>query len=136
MRFSAVWSCCHCSSAAPGLYVGFSGRTGVLGPEEAGADEAATGIAVVPFTVTGGEELDLWRDGMVDLLSTHLDGMGGFRTIASRTVMARWREHVADEEEPDLRTSLEAAARTGARYGLVGHPGGKPGRYSHERGGL
>lgn len=50
-----------------GLYVGFTGGPGRLGPQEAGADEAAAGIAVVPFAITGGEDLDLWREGMVDL---------------------------------------------------------------------
>jgi len=109
-----------------GLYVGFSGVTGVLGPEEVGADVAAAGIAVVPFSVTGGEDLELWREGMVDLLSTNLDGMGGFRTINSRTVLARWGERVEAGVDPDLRTALEVAAQTGARYGLVGALVGNP----------
>jgi tetratricopeptide (TPR) repeat protein len=91
-----------------------------------GADEAAVGIAVVPFGVTGGEELDLWREGMVDLLATNLDGVAGYRTIDSRTVMAQWRKEVPGEETPDLRTSLEVAARTGARYALVGNLVGNP----------
>ncbi|MFQ5536518.1 MAG: tetratricopeptide repeat protein [Gemmatimonadota bacterium] len=109
-----------------GLYVGLTGRPGVLGPEEAGADIAATGIAVVPFSVSGGEDLDLWREGMVDLMSTNLDGLGGFGTIDSRTVLARWGERVAGGEDPDLRTALEVAAETGARYGLVGALVGNP----------
>ena len=109
-----------------GLYVGLNDPTWPLGPAELGADEAAAGIAVVPFSVTGGEELSLWREGMVDLLSTNLDGMGGFRTIDSRTVMARWGERVADEGIPDLRTALEVGAETGARYGVVGALVGNP----------
>ncbi len=109
-----------------GLYVGFTGGGGLLGPEEAGADIAATGIAVVPFSISGGQDLELWREGMVDLLSTNLDGMGGFRTIDSRTVLARWSERVADDVAPDLRTALEVAAETGARYGLVGALVGNP----------
>ena len=105
-----------------GLAVIFQGPLtpfGSLGPAEAGANTAPAGIAVVPFEVVG-EDLELWREGMVDVLSTNLDGMGGYRAIDSRTVMARWRERVGSEEAPDLRTSLEAAARTGARFGLVG----------------
>jgi tetratricopeptide (TPR) repeat protein len=109
-----------------GLYVGLNGPTRILGPEEVGADMAATGIAVVPFSVTGGEDLALWREGMVDLLSTNLDGMGGFRTIDSRTVMARWDERVSDDGSSDLRTALEAAAETGARYVVVGALVGNP----------
>lgn len=109
-----------------GLYVGLTGRPGVLGPQELGAGEAAAGIAVVPFSVTGGEELALWREGMVDLLATNLDGMGGFRTIDSRTVMARWRDRVGADPAPDLRMSLEAATGTGARYAVVGTLVGNP----------
>ncbi len=97
-----------------------------FGPEEVAAGEAATAIAVVPFTVTGGDNLALWREGMVDLLATSLDGLGGFRTIDSRTVLARWREKVRGSEMPDLRTVLEAAAATDARYGVVGSVVGNP----------
>jgi serine/threonine-protein kinase len=103
-----------------GLYVVATGGAGLIGPTEAGADEAAAGIAVVPFHVTGGEELDLWREGMVDVLSANLDGMGGYRTIDARTVMARWRERVGAGDTPDLETSLTVAGSTGARFGLVG----------------
>lgn len=109
-----------------GLYVLVTGRRAPgFGPMGVEAGEAATGIAVVPFTVTGGQDLELWREGMVDLLSTNLDGMGGFRTIDSRTVMARWKEEVHDDA-PDLRNVLEAAAATDARYGLVGTLVGNP----------
>ena len=109
-----------------GLYVGLTGGPGLLGPQEVGAGEAAAGIAVVPFSVTGGEDLALWREGMVDVLSTNLDGMGGFRTIDSRTVMSRWREGVEGATTPDLRTSLEIAAETGARFAVVGSVVGNP----------
>ena len=85
-----------------------------LGPDEAGADVAPTGIAVAPLEVVG-DGLEFWREGMVDVLSTNLDGMGGFRTIDSRTVMARWNESVKGEGAPDLRTSLQVAGSTGAR---------------------
>jgi tetratricopeptide (TPR) repeat protein len=98
-----------------------------FGPSNLGADEAAAGLAILPFSVTGGDELDLWREGMVDILSTNLDGMGGFRAIDSRTVMARWRERVGDDGTPDLRTALEVAGSTGARYGVVGNLVGNPG---------
>ncbi len=111
-----------------GLYVLVTGRPAPgFGPADLGADEAAAGVAIVPFSVTGGEELDLWREGMVDVLSTNLDGMGGFRAIDSRTVMARWRERVEGDQDPDLRTALEVAGSTGARYGVVGNLVGSPG---------
>ena len=102
-----------------GLYVVVTGGESFIGPEAVGATDVADGIAIVPFKVSG-EELEVWREGMVDLLSTNLDGMGGYRTIDSRTVMARWREVVGDEVAPDLDASLRAAGETGARYAVVG----------------
>ncbi len=98
---------------------GLVGARRLVGPSPAGADEAAAGIAVVPFTVSG-SDYELYREGMVDLLSTNLDGIGGYRAIDNRTVLARWREEVGDDPTPDLRTSLAAAGRTGARFALVG----------------
>ena len=102
-----------------GLYVVVTGGESFIGPEAIGATDVADGIAIVPFKVSG-SDLEVWREGMVDLLSTNLDGMGGYRTIDSRTVMARWREVVGDEVAPDLDASLRAAGETGARYAVVG----------------
>jgi class 3 adenylate cyclase/tetratricopeptide (TPR) repeat protein len=79
----------------------------------------APGIAVLPFQVTG-PGLEVWREGMVDLLSTNLDGTAGLRTIDSRTVLARWREAVPGTEPADLNTALEVGRRAGARYVLAG----------------
>lgn len=103
-----------------GLWVALTGGPGFLGPTAAGASDAAEGIAILPFNVSGVDDQAFWGEGMVDLLSTNLDGMGGYRTIDSRTVLARWRENVGDEVAPDLRTALLAAGQTGARYAVVG----------------
>ena len=92
---------------------------GALTPTDALAENAAPGVAVVPFSVND-PELERWREGMVDLLSTNLDGAGGLRAIDSRTVLARWRELVPEDGVADLPTALEVARRSGARYGLVG----------------
>ena len=56
--------------------------------------------------------MEVWREGMVDLFSTSLDGVGGYRTSDSRTVMARWSEVVGGgDAAPDLETTLEMADR-------------------------
>jgi tetratricopeptide (TPR) repeat protein/TolB-like protein len=89
-----------------------------LGVEEAFA-EAAPGIAVLPFSVHG-EGLDMWREGMVNLLSTDMNGVGGLRTIDGRTVLARWHERVPETGEADRATALAVAQATGARYALLG----------------
>jgi tetratricopeptide (TPR) repeat protein/TolB-like protein len=102
-----------------GIYVFIGGGRPVFGPEEAGANEAAAGIAVLPFDVRG-EGLDIWREGMVDLLAAGLDGVGGMRTIDSRTVLARWEETAGGGGPVDLDRALTAAGRTGARYSITG----------------
>ena len=103
-----------------GVYVVFTGGQSFIGSTEAGASDAADGIAILPFNVSGVEDADCWGEGMVDLLSTNLDGMGCYRTIDARTVMARWRESVGDDASPDLRAALSAAGLTGARYAVIG----------------
>ncbi len=104
---------------AAGAYVLLKGGSNPLAPKEASAVEAPDGIAVLPFTVRG-EGMSEWREGVVDLLSTGLDGAAGLRAIASRTVMARWNELVHDSMTADESVALEVARRTGARYALLG----------------
>ena len=102
-----------------GLFVLIKDRGRSFSPPEAVAGGAAPGIAVLPFTVND-PALARWREGMVDLLSTDLDGVTGLRAIDSRTVLARWRETVSGTETPDLKTAIEVARRAGARYALIG----------------
>lgn len=85
------------------------------------ADPAARvpAIAVLPFTVRG-PGLEVWREGMVDLLSLGLDGPAGLRAIDSRTLLARWHQEVGDGAVADLALALGVARRAGARYALVG----------------
>ena len=103
------------------VVVFFGGRWGMqrIAPEPALAESAAPGIAVLPFTVND-PELDQWREGMVDLLATNLDGAGGFRAIDNRTVLARWSEAVPEGRRADLETLLGIARDTGARYAVAG----------------
>jgi class 3 adenylate cyclase/tetratricopeptide (TPR) repeat protein len=105
---------------AAGLYVVIQDRGRSFSPADAIAEDAATGIAVLPFT-TSGPGLDVWREGVIDLVSTNIDGAAGLRAIDSRTVLARWRENVSGTAAPDLETALEIARRTGARYALLGN---------------
>ncbi len=103
-----------------GLYVVIKDRGQSFAPTEAIAgDDVLPGVAVMPFSVTG-EELAEWREGMVNLLSTNLDGAAGLRAINSRTVLARWDEIVGDNERVDEATSLQVAGATQARYALLG----------------
>ncbi len=89
-------------------------------PEPAIAGNAGPGIAILPFEVRGTEHESM-REGMVDLLTTNLDGAGGLRAIDCRTVLAEWRERVSGEETPALATALQVASGIGARYAIVGN---------------
>jgi tetratricopeptide (TPR) repeat protein/TolB-like protein len=95
----------------------FNPRRAVV--NEAIADDAEPGIAVLPFSARG-EGMEVWREGMVDLLSANLDGVPGLRSIDSRTVFARWREAVPESGEVDQATALRIARATGAEYALLG----------------
>ena len=106
-------------------FLALFGLASLLNPGDDGvvpelrADPAAPAVAVLPFRVSG-PDLETWREGMVDLLSRNLDGIGGLRAIDSRTVLARWDELVAGDPSPDLPTALAVGERTGARWALVG----------------
>jgi tetratricopeptide (TPR) repeat protein len=93
-------------------------RETLILPEEPTA-AAAPGIAVLPFSIAG-SELEEWREGLVSLLSTGLDGAGGLRAINTRTVLARWDEMTRDSIPVDHAASLAVARKTGARYALLG----------------
>jgi len=51
---------------------------------------AANLVAVAPFDVLA-PDLQLWREGMVDVVSQRLDGAGPMRTVSPSTVIRRWR---------------------------------------------
>jgi tetratricopeptide (TPR) repeat protein len=103
---------------AAGLYVLLSARD-TTPPDFLVSNDADPGIAVLPFEVSG-DDLGEWREGMVSLLSTNLDGVGGLRAIDSRTVLARWDQMVAEDERADLRTALQVGRASGARHAVVG----------------
>ena len=91
-----------------GLYVVVRNRGQAFAPAELAAEVAGDGIAVVPFTVQG-EGSDVWREGMVEVFAISLDDVGGYRTIDSRTLMARWNETVPEGSDADLATAREVA---------------------------
>ena len=45
-------------------------------------------IAVLPFSIITTPEFHFWRDGLVDLLTTNLDGAGAWRTVDSRKILS------------------------------------------------
>ena len=70
-------------------------------------------LAVAPFEVLD-PKLELWREGLVDVLARSLDGAGPFRTVSPTVVIRRW-EGRADRE------SAEALGyRTGSGFVVFG----------------
>jgi TolB-like protein len=102
-----------------GAYVLLRGGSGLRNFDELSAEEAGAGLAIVPWSVSG-VDAEVYREGMITLLSMTLDGVAGLRAVDSRTVLARWDEVVSDDQRPDLAEILEVARRTGARYLLAG----------------
>jgi hypothetical protein len=67
-------------------------------------------VAVAPFEVLE-PKLELWREGLVDVLSRKLDGAGPLRTVSPTIVLRRWTGRA------DPGAASELGRRTGA--GLV-----------------
>jgi eukaryotic-like serine/threonine-protein kinase len=70
-------------------------------------------LAVAPFEVLD-PKLELWREGLVDILSANLDGAGPLRTVAPTLVVRRWRGRI------DRASTADLARRTGARLAVFG----------------
>ncbi|HPF61835.1 MAG: protein kinase [Gemmatimonadetes bacterium] len=78
----------------------------------------AESIAVVPFT-TSGPGLDGVGEGMVDLLTGALDGVGAIDAVDPRTVVREWRRRVQDGPG-DLQDALAVARASKAASVLLG----------------
>jgi serine/threonine-protein kinase len=70
-------------------------------------------LAVTPFDVLQ-PSLQLWREGMGDVLSRTLDGAGPIRTVSSTVVLRRWSGRA------DRASAEELGRRTGAGLVLYG----------------
>lgn len=75
-------------------------------------------IAVLPFTVRGSAELGYLGEGMVDLLSTKLEGAGDLRTIDPRSLLSALAHQGDSELTPE--TGRVIAQRFGAGCFLLG----------------
>jgi TolB-like protein/tetratricopeptide (TPR) repeat protein len=80
--------------------------------------QGAESIAVLPFTASG-QGVDLMGEGMVDLLTTNLNSVGGIRAVDPRTVMSRVKKAGATSEI-DLQTGLSIARDVKAQAVVLG----------------
>ena len=88
------------------------------GPPIAAA--AVPGVAVLPFRTVGADR-ELWHEGIVDLLSYNLEGIGQLRKIDPVTVLTGWRRmggSASNALSPD--DAREVGRRLGSRYVVSG----------------
>lgn len=77
-------------------------------------------VAVLPFH-TVGPDVDLWREGMVDVLSTAMDATGQFRSSDPRAVLNRWaKSHRDPDELPEPTEAADVAGPLGAGRMILG----------------
>src|SRR5438132_334037 len=69
-------------------------------------------VAVAPFEVLD-PKLELWREGLVDVLSRKLDGAGPLRTVSPTVVVRRWtgRADPAAARSEERRVGKECRSR-------------------------
>jgi serine/threonine-protein kinase len=85
--------------AAAAIAAGAAGAVAWLAtrPSAIAVTEEAETIAVLPFSATG-PGVEVLGEGMVDLLATNLQGVGGIKAVDPRLVLKRWGKR--DEKDP------------------------------------
>ena len=86
---------------------------------ENGGDLPASVVAVLPFSVQGSPDMAYLGAGMVDLLSTKLDGVGEIRAVDPRAVLGIVEQ--AREENIDPASGRQIADRLGAGSFVLGN---------------
>ena len=78
----------------------------------------STTVAVFPFSVRGGQDIGYLGEGMVNLLSTSLDGAGGLHTVDPRALLAL--VHREGPGVPDPSAARRMAEKLGAGLYVLG----------------
>jgi serine/threonine-protein kinase len=85
-----------------------------------GAELRANTVAVMPFHVVG-DDVELWREGLVDLLATALDASGQFNSSDPRAVLNRFQRLAKNPGElPEPEIAAEVAGQLGASRVILG----------------
>ncbi len=81
------------------------------------APQETVTLVVAPFDalVPANSDLQLWHEGLVDLLARNLDGAGPVRTISPSTAIRGW------VGKSDRKNALALARKTNARYAIYGN---------------
>ncbi|HET9982402.1 MAG TPA: BTAD domain-containing putative transcriptional regulator [Longimicrobiales bacterium] len=107
-----------------------AGGAWLLWPRPDVRARGADRVAVLPFRVSSADpSLGLFREGMVDLLSSKLVVTSGHQAVDAQTVVAAWRRSVGDMRDLTKEEALGVAAAVGAGKAVLGQVvGGGPGR--------
>jgi len=92
-------------------------RDGTTPSEQAPAVSPTT-VAVLPFAVRGNDEFADMGEGMMDLLSTKLDGAGTLRSVDSRALLSFIKRKGGGSSDPEL--GRQVAEEFGAGLYLLG----------------
>ena len=66
-------------------------------------------VAIAPFQLVGAAEgLDVWSEGVVDLLARYVDGAGALRAVAPTRAVRAWRGGSTRDEAAEFGRSLSA----------------------------
>ena len=82
------------------------------------ADSVAR-VVVFPFNVQGGSELGYLREGLAEVVSEAIDGVGNLRRVHPLTVMTRLHQE-SSGETVDQQQANRTASLLGARYYILG----------------
>ena len=93
-------------------------------PDDVAIDEQV--IAVVPFTVRGSPELEYLGEGIVDLLSVHLDGAAELRTVDPNAIFGTIAKNELTITTPVEAIALTNRPRSRARRNGKRDPGRRP----------
>jgi serine/threonine-protein kinase len=77
-------------------------------------------IAIAPFDVYD-DDLSIWEEGLIDILSSNLDGAGPLRTVPPSMVINRWSGRAVLEAAVELGLGVDAGF---VLYGRLLHSGG------------
>ncbi len=107
-RWAAVASAVTVVAAASGWFV----RARIAGPAS-----TPNRVAIAPFATTDPDLREVWREGLVDVLSRNLDGMGPLHTVSPTIVLRRWPK----DARADTAGARELGRSTGAQYVVYGN---------------
>jgi serine/threonine-protein kinase len=107
------------SAPSPGLAALAAGIRARISPrpQPVRASAPSGQLAVLPFTVRGDPAIAYLAEGLVDLLSTAMDGLGELRTVDPRALLAAAHR---DPLATDPSSGMELIRRLGASHVLHG----------------